>query len=67
MSNKNSLDNAIIISTTAHAGQIDKCGEPYILHPMRVMMSLSSLKERIVGILHDVIEDTSVTLEMLKP
>ena len=63
---KNSLERAIVFATEAHAGQIDKCGEPYILHPIRVMLSMSSLKERIVAILHDVLEDTDVTEDELK-
>jgi len=60
------LDKAIIIATDAHSGQMDKCGEPYILHPIRVMLSLSSLKERVVAILHDVLEDSIMDENGLK-
>lgn len=60
------LDSAIITAVAAHVEQVDKCGEPYILHPMRVMLSLQTTEQRIVAILHDVIEDTYVTLEELK-
>ena len=51
------LARAIEIAVQAHAGQTDKAGAPYILHPLRVMLSLASDDERIVGVLHDVIED----------
>lgn len=51
------LSRAIEIAVAAHAGQIDKAGAPYILHPLRVMLSLDSDVERIVGVLHDVVED----------
>ena len=51
------LERAISIAAEAHAGQIDKAGKAYILHPLRVMLSLSTDQERIVGVLHDVVED----------
>jgi (p)ppGpp synthase/HD superfamily hydrolase len=41
----------------AHAGQRDKAGAPYILHPLRVMLRLASNDERVVAVLHDVCED----------
>lgn len=53
-----SLERAIEIAVAAHAGVVDKVGEPYILHPLRVMFSLSGEVERIVGVLHDVVEDS---------
>lgn len=59
------LSQAILIATTKHAGQIDKGGNPYILHPIRVALSLSTYEEMIVGVLHDVIEDTDCTYEDL--
>jgi len=55
------LEQAISIASLAHAGQLDKGGEPYILHPLRVMMKLKDEKQRIVAVLHDAIEDTRVT------
>ena len=55
------LEQAISIASLAHEGQLDKAGEPYILHPLRVMMKLKDEKQRIVAVLHDVIEDTGVT------
>ena len=51
------LENAIKIAVEAHTGQVDKGGNPYILHPLRVMLSLDREEERIVGVLHDVVED----------
>ena len=54
-----SLDRAIEIATEAHRGQVDKANEPYILHSMRVMDQVDSLDEKIVGILHDVVEKNS--------
>ena len=51
------LENAIKIAVEAHTGQVDKGGSPYILHPLRVMLSLDREEERIVGVLHDVVED----------
>ena len=51
------LEKAIKIAVEAHTEQVDKGGNPYILHPLRVMLSLDLEEERIVGVLHDVVED----------
>jgi (p)ppGpp synthase/HD superfamily hydrolase len=51
-----SLKRAIEIATEAHRGQVDKTNEPYILHSRRVMDQVDSIDEKIVGILHDVVE-----------
>lgn len=51
------VERAIAIAAEAHAGQVDKAGAPYILHPLRVMLSLSTDEERMAGVLHDVCED----------
>ena len=59
------LERAIKIATEAHRGQVDKAGNDYILHPLRVMELGNSLEEKIVGILHDVVEDTDWTFERL--
>lgn len=53
------LEIAIRIALDAHDGQIDKAGQPYILHPLRVMLSVAGDAERIVAALHDVIEDNA--------
>ena len=60
------LEKAILIATTAHQGQTDKAGAPYILHPLRVMFNCKMEDEQICAVLHDVIEDTTVTLENLR-
>lgn len=54
------LDRAIRIAATAHAGQVDKENLPYILHPLRVMMLVPGIPEKIAAVLHDVVEDTEV-------
>ena len=51
------LERAIAIAAEAHAGQVDKAGSCYILHPIRVMLRVSTLEEQIVAVLHDVCED----------
>ncbi len=60
------LEKAIHIAVEAHAGQVDKAGQVYILHPMRVMLSGRNEDEMICGILHDVIEDTPISIDMLR-
>ena len=60
------LERAIEIAVSAHKGQTDKGGNPYILHPLRVMMSLESQAEKMVGVLHDVVEDSDWTFEDLE-
>lgn len=59
------INTAIKLATDAHAGQVDKGGEPYILHPLRVMLAMKTDDERIVAILHDVVEDTPWTCDDL--
>ena len=60
------LERAIAVAVAAHAGQIDKASRPYILHPLRVMLALDTTDDQIVGVLHDVVEDTEVTLDRLR-
>ncbi|CEH28927.1 GTP pyrophosphokinase [Aneurinibacillus migulanus] len=60
------LEKAIIIATKAHEGVIDKGGNPYILHPLRVMIKQTSEECRIVAVLHDVVEDTDISLTDLR-
>jgi guanosine-3',5'-bis(diphosphate) 3'-pyrophosphohydrolase len=59
------LERAIAIAASAHAGQVDKAGQPYILHPLRVMLRVASEHERVAAVLHDVVEDTAVSLGQL--
>ncbi|MEU0883325.1 HD domain-containing protein [Lentzea sp. NPDC005914] len=55
------LSDAIALATSAHDGQVDKSGRPYIGHPLRVMASVEGEHAQMAAVLHDVIEDTSVT------
>lgn len=67
MNLKDQLSRAIELAIEAHDGQLDTHnGRPYIEHPFRVMNAGSTLHEKITGILHDVIEDTDVTLDQLR-
>ncbi len=59
------LERAIEIAVQAHKGASDKGGSPYILHPLAVMYNLDRDDEKIVGVLHDVVEDTQWTFEKL--
>lgn len=60
------LEDAIALAVEAHRGRVDKAGQPYILHPLRVMFRLQTETERIVGVLHDVVEDSRYTLDDLR-
>jgi (p)ppGpp synthase/HD superfamily hydrolase len=51
------LDDAITLAVKVHAGQTDLAGQPYILHPLRVMLAMETEEERVVAVLHDVLED----------
>lgn len=59
------LIRAIEIAQKAHLGETDKQGKPYILHPMRVMERCSGENEKICAVLHDVVEDSDWTFDML--
>ena len=60
------LNKAIKIAQKAHKGQTDKFGTPYIGHVIRVMNAGKTYDEKIVGVLHDVIEDCpEITLDYL--
>jgi (p)ppGpp synthase/HD superfamily hydrolase len=62
---KMNLEQAIEIAVRAHKGQKDKSGQPYILHPLAVMLKCKTENEMIVAVLHDVVEDTEITSEAL--
>ena len=59
------LERAIAIAAKAHEGQLEKGGLPYVLHPLRLMMRMTSLEAKMAAVLHDVVEDTEWTLDML--
>ena len=60
------IEKAIEIAVAAHKGQKDKSGANYILHPLRVMERGKTEIEKICGVLHDVVEDSEWTFEMLE-
>ncbi len=60
------LERAIVIAAKAHAGQKDKGGQTYILHPLRLMLQMRTEDERMAAVLHDVVEDSDWTLEQLR-
>lgn len=61
------IDNCIIFATYKHAEQLDKLGSPYIYHPLRVMLdeTLTTETQKCVAICHDLLEDTTTTIEEL--
>lgn len=73
MNNEKALAVAIKLAIDAHQGQKDKRGEPYILHPLNVMLLAgkygATIDERnmyrIIGVLHDIIEDTDYTVDQI--
>ena len=63
------IEDAILLATEAHRGQKDKAGLPYILHPLRAMSFFvlpEEEEERMVAVMHDLVEDTEVTLAYLQ-
>jgi (p)ppGpp synthase/HD superfamily hydrolase len=60
------LKKAIEIALEAHKDATDKYGSPYINHVNRVMDLGATNEEKIVGVLHDVVEDTPWTFELLE-
>lgn len=61
------LNKMLVLATVAHRGQLDKSGQPYILHPIAVMHLLYTTDEELqcIALGHDLIEDTDVTLWQL--
>jgi len=62
----NKIEKALLVAKVAHFGQIDKNGDDYINHPIRVSNLVESETEKIVAILHDVIEDTNLNYEFIE-
>lgn len=62
----NDLERAIRLATDAYAGQTDKAGATYIRHPLRVMGEMNTETERVVAVLHDVVEDADYDLEEIE-
>lgn len=66
MKNLNELyARAVEIARNAHTGQFDKGGNPYIEHSLAVADGVNTTEQKIVAVLHDVLEDSSVTAEDL--
>ncbi|MBC8311194.1 MAG: GTP pyrophosphokinase [Candidatus Marinimicrobia bacterium] len=60
------MNKAKELATLHHEGQTDKVGKPYILHPLRLMEAVNSTNEKIVAVLHDIVEDTDVSFDDLQ-
>ncbi|MBM3462717.1 MAG: HD domain-containing protein [Armatimonadetes bacterium] len=60
------LARAIEIAARAHVDQVDKVGAPYVLHPLRMMLRMATDEEKMAAVLHDVVEDTDVSLDDLR-
>ena len=63
---KSFLVRAIELAKQHHEGQTDKAGKPYIEHPLRVMSQVESEEKKIVAVLHDIVEDTDISLDDLR-
>jgi len=60
------IEKAVEIAAREHAGEVDKAGSPYLFHPLRLMFKVNTPFEKMAAVLHDVVEDTPVTLADLK-
>ena len=62
------IEDALLVAVEAHRGQLYPAPEPepFILHPLRVMLGVKSGAARVVAVLHDVVEDSEVTLRDLE-
>ena len=58
-------NKALLIAYRAHAGQLDKCGVPYVFHPVHLAEQMDDEASTCVALLHDTVEDSDVTLEDL--
>ena len=63
---KPTLEDAIALAVEAYRGQREKAGQPYVLHVLRVMFRCETDVERIVAVLHDVVEDTGRSFDDLR-
>jgi len=55
------FERALTLASVKHAGQKDKGDDPYVMHVIRVMMGVETLQDKIVALLHDLLEDTDMT------
>lgn len=56
------IEKAIALAAKKHAGQVDKANQPYIFHPLRLMFKVATNEQKIVAVLHDILEDTDTTV-----
>ena len=63
MTGEEKIAAARLIAKLAHRGQVDKAGNDYFSHPEAVVAILETPQEKVVGYLHDTVEDTEVTIE----
>lgn len=56
------IDIALAIAKKAHAGQVDKAGVDYIQHPLYVASQVKTEQEKAIALLHDVLEDSDITV-----
>lgn len=66
MTQQTLIEKAIAMALTAHEGKLDKGGNAYILHPLRIMNAMETDEEKQVALLHDVVEDSNITIQQLK-
>ena len=59
------LDDALALAVEQFRGVLDKAGQPYVLHLLRVMLRQADPQAAQVGVLHDLVEDTDITLDDL--
>ena len=62
----NTIELALLMATKAHFGQVDKLGQPYILHIIAVINGCETLSQKMVAALHDIVEDTPTQLSDLQ-
>lgn len=62
----NHLETALAVALKAHEGQVDKAGQAYITHVLRLMVQANTVDEKIVALLHDVVEDSDLGLADLQ-
>lgn len=60
------IERAIARALQAHAGQVDRYDRPYILHPLALMAAVEGEQAQMVAALHDVVEDSALTLDDLR-
>ena len=60
------LEKAISIAVDSHSGQVNDKAQPYVLHPLRRMFKAVTIEEKVIAVLHDVIEKTTIDLEYLR-